>query len=195
MERVRDYHRRSNLTHKHVRQITENRLAVSFTAKYLVNEAIRQTVVKKDSVKSVWGDIKIPKDEIEKITSEGRERGKDVLLPSRESDFSKLNLSLEIEAADFLSVMPQKGRQCPFEQKGRKCPSGRQMPNTEYEDPQPSPTLRVPGFGSPGPEPSHVMLPVKTSAENPEVAESEDEMSSISGGSDMEAAVQEDTEY
>ena len=61
---------------------TEDTLAVSFTAKYLVNEGFRQTVEKTNSVNFVWEDINLSKDKVENIASQGRELGRDISLLS-----------------------------------------------------------------------------------------------------------------
>ena len=49
--------------------------------------------------------------------------------------------------------------------------------------------------GSPVSAPEWIFLPVQMFQEDPELAECEDEISSIPFGSDLEEAVQEDTEF
>jgi hypothetical protein len=81
---------------------TENKLQVSFKSKFLVNESIRRTVMQKNSVDFQWGELSQRSPETEEILALSGAMAMDVKLPSRESNYSRLELVTGLDADDFL---------------------------------------------------------------------------------------------
>ena len=105
---------------------TEHKLQISFKAKFLVAEAIRRTIAAQKSVNFSWGEVAKIAPQADSILAEASSLCKDFVLDHRESDFSKLGLSVNLSAAEFLQDDPPPKRS--------KLSSLQQKPSAAEED-------------------------------------------------------------
>ena len=80
----------------------EHRLIASFVAKFLVAESIRTTIETSASTNFQWGHVAEIVTDTADIMSEAARISKDVVLPERQSDYSKLQMKIDLEASEFL---------------------------------------------------------------------------------------------
>ena len=85
---------------------TENKLQLSFAAKYLVAESVRQTISEVGSANFEWGQVSRQLGKTEQLLIQAKDLYKDIVLPHRESAFKKAGLSLNVEAEQILDHTP-----------------------------------------------------------------------------------------
>lgn len=114
---------------------TENKLQTSYRPKYLVNDAIRNTIQKKSSIHFEWGHIAMTSSEIEESFAKAKAASIDVALESRSSDFAKLGLVIDLEVDQFLAT-PSKANlpRSPGPGEGDKDSEDKESPDWDSDD-------------------------------------------------------------
>ena len=85
---------------------TQNKFQLSFAAKYMVAESVRQTIAEVCSANFEWGQVTSQLGNTEKMLIQAKDLYKDIILPNRESSFKKAGLTLDVEAGEILDHTP-----------------------------------------------------------------------------------------
>ena len=83
---------------------TEEKLKISFGAKFLVAEVVRRAIRDNGSANFQWHQTAQQSDNVNSIVMEAQHLSGDVILPHRESEFARQGLTLAMSANEFLDA-------------------------------------------------------------------------------------------